>query len=342
MKPCIIMRSHNDMPLIAKTLAALYRFASACPFELIVFDNASTDGTLDEVKKYTDRIIHVPAGAYIPGRVLNQGMEVSQGEFVVFLNSDCTPQHEEWLRKLLGGFTDERVAAVFGRQVPRPDCHPLYAKDTEETYGDGARQRYWRHCFSMASSAIRRSVWERLKFNDQIRYSEDIDWTWRARQQGYMIRYVPDSIVMHSHNYTLRQFYKRHYGEGKAEAVIFEWSPWQRSLLRYSLLPYARQVMSDWEYCLSQKEFRAALFSPVLRLTQMLGRRAGFSAGWKERLESRHNEVSQWSNEPRGQGTDESRNFCAPSAARAAMDFSRVFQDPDETDHKSFASRRDD
>ena len=283
MKPCIVMRSHNDMPLISETLAMVRRQNG--PFELIALDHASTDGTLNELEKYADRVVTIPEGAYVPGRVLNQAMEVSTGAFVVFLNSDCTPRDTSWLGNLLAGFSDDHVAAVFGRQIPRPGCKPLYVKDTETTFGDGSRQQYCRHCFSMASSAIRRSVWEKMRFNEQIQYSEDIEWTWRARQQGYTIRYVPDSIVMHSHNYTLRQYYKRQYGEGKAEAVIFEWSRWERSLLRYSLLPCVRQVINDWKYGLARFAFGAMLISPVLRMAHLLGRRAGFRAGLKEDAE---------------------------------------------------------
>ena len=252
------------------------------PFELISLDNESTDGTAREIEKYTDHMVNIPKGTYVPGRVLNQGMEISHGEFVVFLNSDCTPQNDRWLQNLLDGFTDDRVAAVFGRQIPRPDCHPILAKDTEDTYGDGSNQKYWRHCFSMASSAIRRSVWEKMKFDEDIQYSEDIDWTWRARQKGYEIRYVADAIVMHSHNYNLRQFYRRHYGEGRAEAVIFDWSTWEQSFIRYSLLPYMRQVLGDEKYCLSHFSLGACFYTPMLRFAQLLGRRAGFKDGLKE------------------------------------------------------------
>ena len=280
MKQCIIMRSYQDMPLIADTLAMVSR--QTTPFELISLDNESTDGTLQEIKKYTDRIINIPKGTYVPGRVLNKGMEVSHGEFVVFLNSDCTPQNEFWLKNLLAGFTDDNVAAVFGRQIPRPDCHPIFAKDTEDTFGDGSNQKYWRHCFSMASSAIRRSVWEKMKFDEDIQYSEDIDWTWRARKKRHEIRYVADSIVLHSHIYSLRQFYRRHYGEGRAEAVIFDWSRWERSFIRYSLLPYIRQIISDEKYCLSHFSLGACLYSNVLRFAQLLGRRAGVKDGLKE------------------------------------------------------------
>jgi len=280
MKPCIIMRSYNDMPLISHTLAMVSR--QTIPFQLISLDNESTDGTSREIDRYTDHIVTIPRGAYIPGKVLNQGVEMSHGEFVVFLNSDCTPQNEEWLQNLLNGFTDDRVAAVFGRQIPRPDCHPIFARDTEDTYGDGSRQKYWRHCFSMASSAIRRSVWETMRFDETLQYSEDMDWTWRARQKGYQIRYVPDAIVMHSHNYTLRQFYRRHYGEGCAEAVIFDWSRWERSFFRYSLLPFIRQVIGDETYCLSHRYVGTCFYAPLLRLSQLLGRRVGFKDGLRK------------------------------------------------------------
>ncbi len=277
---CVVMRSHNDMPLAAETLRNLR--AQRTPFVLVAFDNASTDGTLEEIRKYTDRIHHVPAGAYVPGRILNQAMAATEGEIVVFINSDCTPQNDSMLEALLAGFVSEEIAAVFGRQMPRPDCRALLAKDTDDTYGDGSRQRYWRHCFSMAVSAIRRSAWERMPFNEDLQYSEDIDWTWRARGRGYQIRYVPDAMVMHSHNYTLRQFYKRQFGEGRAEARIFEWTPWERSLLRYSLLPYLRQVAGDWKYCGAKLQLGEALYSPVFRMAQLTGRRKGFSSVWRK------------------------------------------------------------
>ena len=46
---CIIMRSHDDMPLMAETLAMVAK--QNHPYELIVFDNESSDGTREEAKK---------------------------------------------------------------------------------------------------------------------------------------------------------------------------------------------------------------------------------------------------------------------------------------------------
>lgn len=275
------MRSHNDMPVIAGTLRMLSR--QTVPHELIVFDNDSSDGTLEEVKKYTDKVVRVPAGTYVPGRVLNDGMELSRGEFAVFLNSDCTPADEHWLENLLAGFKDERIAGVFGRQLAPAGCSLLVAKDIEETFGNHNRQHRWRQCFSMASSAIRRSVWRKIDFDENLLYSEELDWSHRARRLGYETSYVPDSIVMHAHSYTLEQFCKRQFGEGKAEALIFNWSSWRRSWFRYSFLPYSRQVLSDWLYCCPRLAFTEMIRSSVWRTAQLISRRSGFLVGLRMR-----------------------------------------------------------
>jgi rhamnosyltransferase len=269
------------MPIVSACLRALKKQNRS--FELLCLDNESGDGTVEELQKYTDKIINIPKGTYIPGKVLNLGMRETSGPWVVFLNSDCIPQDEFWLSNLIEGISDEQnTAAVFGRQIPHPGCDHLPAKDTEDTYGDGSRQQYWRHCFSMASSAINRSVWEQQPFDENLRYSEDIDWTWKARARGYVIQYIPKSIVSHSHNYSLRQLYRRHYGEGRAEAAIFNWSQWEASLIRYSLMPYGRQVLSDWKYCVTRGLIGTAMFSPIFRFSQMAGRRKGFRDGLKE------------------------------------------------------------
>lgn len=272
------------MPVIRKTLAGLK--TQTMPYKVFAFDNGSTDGTREELAAVAEKVIDVPPGTYVPGRVLNQGMRTAESEYVVFLNSDCIPTHSEWLERLVGAFKSEphgSCAAVFGRQIPRPDCIDIFYKDTEDTFGDGSRQKAWKHCFSMASSAVARDVWLKHPFREDIQYSEDIDWTWRMREQGYSIRYVPDSVVEHSHNYSPSEFYRRQTGEGKAEANIFSWSAWGSSWLRYSLLPFARQIVSDYRYACRNFRPRLLFQSPVYRLMQMLGRRKGFIAGLAEK-----------------------------------------------------------
>jgi len=277
----VVVRAQNDMPVIAETLKMISQ--QTVPAEIYAFDNSSNDGTRDELLKYAEEIIDIPVGKYVPGKVLNHAMRITKGDIVVFLNSDCTPLDEFWLEELLRGFSDSDTAAVFGRQLPREDCRLLFARDIHNTFGDGSRQSRWRHCFSMASSAIRRSVWEEEPFNEDLQYSEDIEWTWNARRRGYSIVYMQRSSVLHSHNYSWAQFYRRQYGEGRAEAGIFSWNSWETSFLRYSLLPYLQQTKSDAVYALQRHCFGTALYAPIHRLAQMAGRRRGFRRGLRER-----------------------------------------------------------
>lgn len=276
----VVMRCHNDMPLLDRTLTALN--AQTQLSTLIAFDNASTDGSRELLEAVADEVHHVVEGQYVPGRVLNSATRVAKTEIVVFLNADCEPIGEDWLKTLIAPFADRRVGATFSRQRPRRDCHPLAARDTESAYGDGSQQGAWRHCFSMASCAIRRSLWVETAFDESLGYSEDIAWSLAIRRAGWHIQYVADSVVYHSHNYSNAAWRKRQFGEGKAEARIFSWSQWQRSFLRYSLLPLCRQMLRDARYCVSIRAWRGLAAIPDYRMAQMAGRRQGLLEGLRE------------------------------------------------------------
>jgi len=114
---------------------------------------------------------------------------------------------------------------VFGRQIPRPDCLAPFARDYDRCFGPQRESVHWDHFFSMVSSGLRRDAWSRRGFIETMQYSEDDEYTRWCRAHGYQIRYVPDSVVMHSHNYTPRQAFKRSFGEAWALAAVSEESP---------------------------------------------------------------------------------------------------------------------
>ena len=278
----VVMRSRNDMPLAAETLAALR--GQSIEFELLVFDRGSTDGTREEALKHTEHVVDVPPDEWSPGRVLNQAMEMTEGELVAFLDADCTPADGGWLAYIHAAFTDVNVAGIFGRQIPDRGCHPLVAKDMEATFGEGVLEQRLRHGFSAASCGIRRSVWEHRPFNERIGRCEDMEWAWAVRKMGYAVLYAPNVRAYRSRGGSLSEHYRIHRVEGEAEAQVFEWTMWRRSLLRYTLAPYARRVLGDWLHCLPRLRLISAAYSPVFRGAQAVGRRAGFRRGWRNRV----------------------------------------------------------
>ena len=276
----IIMRSCNDSDVIRGTLQ-MVRAQTYTNYELWNFDSTSTDGTLDIIREFNtpQRIRLNDPASYNPGRVLNEAVAATGGDILVFLNSDATPENEDWLQQLIAPLRDTACGASYGRQTPRPDCRSLFVKDTERAFGDGHVSAGWLHFFSMANSAVRRELLESHPFDTGIQYSEDIDWSYRMRNLGHGIVYVPDAPAMHSHNYTLGQSYRRHYGEGKAEAWIFRNGELSTSFLRYCLLPLGREVLRDLGWAVRRTSMDALLYSVPLRATQKWGRWQGLKSG---------------------------------------------------------------
>ena len=282
----VVMRSLNDRDLIEDTLAMVRR-QKGPRVKLLNIDSGSTDGTVDVIREYTDRLIQIRPEDYIPGRVLNRGLRETDGPVVVFLNSDATPLHDDWLSKLLAAVSGENVAAAYGRQTSRHDTWPLFHKDNERAFGDGHVAAGWTHFFSMASSAVVRSVWAEQPFDESIPYSEDVEWSYRARQAGYLIRYAPDAVVAHSHNYTLAQSWKRHRGEGAADACIFPDLDARMRLPRV-LASAGVEVVRDVTWCVRSGRPMGLAHAIPLRLAQRLGRYQGYWQERRKRREDRH------------------------------------------------------
>ena len=264
--------------VIGETLKALFA-QRLRDFELINVDSGSTDGTVAIIRQFNPDPIQIPASTYKPGRALNMGIEASQGDLLVFLNSDATPVGAQWLEALIAPLAEPRFVATFGRQLAREDARPAVRRDYERAFGNGSISRRWFHFFSLANSAIRRSAWEMHRFSEELQYSEDTEWSSWARSSGYLLRYVPEACVLHSHNYTLRQTWRRFAGEGEADARIFPWSAWRGSLLRYAVIPYLADVARDTAYCLPRGEVRGILEAPIYRAVEKWARYRGFRKG---------------------------------------------------------------
>ena len=116
----IIMRSKNSDWVIDSALAAIYS-QTFSEFEMLVVDSGSQDRTLDIVRRYPCRLIEIELEDYYPGTVLNAAIEKTDGDIIVFQNSDTVPLTPDSLEKLLEPFDDPETQASFGRQIPRPE-----------------------------------------------------------------------------------------------------------------------------------------------------------------------------------------------------------------------------
>lgn len=215
----ILVRSRNDEAFIGATLNAIRRQVSPIPFEIISCDDASTDRTPEIIASFPDVVrLPRPDGDYYPGRRLNYMVRHSRGDIIVFNNADAVPQDEHWLANLIAPLLDGSADAVYGNQLSRPDAAYLVRKDNLRAFGDGSIAARWRFFFSLATAAAKRDDLLANPFDENIRYSEDVEW---AHRRPIRIKYAPGARVEHSHNYTIAELKRRFYGEGYADGRIF-------------------------------------------------------------------------------------------------------------------------
>jgi rhamnosyltransferase len=276
----IVMRSFNEGWALRDTLPAL-RAQDHRNWELIVIDSGSTDGSVELIRAAQPRhFIEILPHDYNPSRVMNQGMSLARTDTVIFLNADATPQGTGWLRPLALALQNPGVAAVFGRQIPRPDCAAAFAADYERCFGENRESVRWDHFFSMVSSGLRKDIWQQRGFLESMQYSEDDEYTRWCRAQGHRVVYVPESVVMHSHNYTPRQAYKRSFGEAWALAAVWNRAPHEVTRRDRVFLGWLKDARRDFAFC--RRTHRLGEWPRTLRIRweQRVARRAGFKAGW--------------------------------------------------------------
>ena len=214
----VLMRSHNDSAYIRQTVEALLAQEVDDSVEIISCDDRSTDGTAEYLRSIPEiRHIAPPEGRYVPGRTLNHMVRHANGEYIVFNNADAIPQNREYLKNLIQPLKDDSVNCVFGNQIARPDAFAVVRKDYERAFGDGSISGKWDRFFSLVSSGFRKDELLKKPFNENIQYSEDSEWV--NKNQANIV-YVPDAIVEHSHNYTLKEVKKRFFNEGIADTQM--------------------------------------------------------------------------------------------------------------------------
>ncbi len=270
----IIMRSKNDGAVIRETLSMLYK-QTICNFELLNVDSGSSDNTVDLIREFPGKLTQIPSESYIPGRVLNSMVNIATGKLIVLLNSDATPANEVWLENLLNTFNDPTIKVAFSRQIARNNAWELVKFDYLRAFPSASRGNMPPDFISFASAAFRRETWEASPFYEEG-LAEDHHWAHNLVKQGTSITYIPHSIVVHSHNLSIRSLYRKEfYQGGMARVHIFGEQP---DILAEGG-SFFKAVARDILYALPKGLILSLFYSPIYRFTQHLafyrGRRKG-------------------------------------------------------------------
>lgn len=220
----VIIPTLNAGTMIDDLLTCL-EHQSRVPDEIIVVDSSSDDDTRDVVRRHPHvRLIVIDRKDFNHGGTRDMALRESTGEFVLFLTQDALPKDSGYIAAILEPFGDDHVGLVYGRQIPRADAYAPESLVRSYTYGpqsftvtpqDIKRMGIRAFRASDVCAAYRRTAYLQVGgFEDPILTNEDMFIAARLLHAGWHVVYEAKAEVIHSHNFTWKQQFKRNYIQG--------------------------------------------------------------------------------------------------------------------------------
>ena len=208
----IVIPNWNGAHHLPTCLDAL-RNQTYAPIEVIVADNASTDGSRELLAAdYAEvRLVPLPENRGFTG-ACNAGMEAAQGAIIALLNND-TEVDPGWVAEFVAAFERHPDAGLVASKMLLFDHRDQFhtAGDLYRVDGRLVNRGVWEqdqgqydteeYVFSACggSSAYRRAMLDEIGLlDDDFFFScEDMDLAWRAQLAGYRCVYAPRAVVYH-------------------------------------------------------------------------------------------------------------------------------------------------
>lgn len=260
------------------------------PFDILVVDSSSEDGTVDEVAKHPRvNFVRIERKEFNHGSTRDIALRHTAGDFVCFLTQDAVPASSRYLETLVEPLlADNSVALVSGRQLPKANARRFEQlvrdfnyPDTPSVRSKGDLEKFGIKTFfaSDTCSAYRRAAYLECGGFDHVNTNEDMLMAAKFIASGMKVAYEPRAEVYHSHNLTPSQQFARN------RAVGFFLETHADDLMQASEIGEGGRLVKAVSSQLIREgnlvEFIAFAVDCCARL---LGNRAGRRAARKERL----------------------------------------------------------
>ncbi|MGI8608627.1 MAG: glycosyltransferase family 2 protein [Candidatus Dormibacteria bacterium] len=236
----------NSMPLVEVAVECLRRQTQP-PFELIVVDNGSVDGTRDWLRRQPDvLLLENPANRGFAA-ANNQGIARASGQILLLVNADIELE-PGYVEECLAHFSNPAVGSVTGKllRVRPPDIidstgHDVYAVGWAQNRGEELPATGFEtadEVFGVCAAAglYRRAALQAVALGGQVfdetygSYVEDVDLDWRLRWSGWQAWYEPAGRGRHH----------RHGSGGPSSARVM------RDILKNRLLTVVKNYDRAW------------------------------------------------------------------------------------------------
>lgn len=228
-----VVPTYNGRRDLARLLDSLE--GQTAEFDTFIVDSSSKDGTLELARERVSNVTVIPSGEFNHGGTRQLMIDRNPGyDIYVYLTQDACLAEKTAIEQLVKPFSDPRVGAVCGRQLPHLDATPLAQHARLFNYPDGIQVKVMadapslgiKTAFMSNSFAAYRSAALKAAggFPVHVIFAEDMYATAKMLMQGWKVAYAGDAQCRHSHNYTLMEEFKRYFDMG----VFHAREPWIR------------------------------------------------------------------------------------------------------------------
>jgi rhamnosyltransferase len=212
----LVIPTLNGGELFGRVLEMWRAQQGVGPLDIVAPDSGSRDGTQDRLRAAGARTMSIPPRQFNHGETRNRALSATKTEFVILSVQDALPLTPDVARQLVQPLVDDpALCATYGRQQPRPGCHPVLAARIGAWAGGrepvvqelGGRdwdalaplERLALVRYDHVIACVRRSVWETIRL-EAAPFGEDVRWATRVIRGGGKLAFVPEAVVEHSHD----------------------------------------------------------------------------------------------------------------------------------------------
>lgn len=191
----VIVPAHNEDHFIESCIASIY----ACGWlkekmEIIVVDNLSTDCTANLALRSGARVVSQEKGRI--GAIRNAGLKSAKGDFVAFVDGDCTVA-QTWIQSAIDLLISDRQSGAIGGPCLSPTTGTWVERALASSYLSWSGTRRVERLATSSFIASKQLLVDIGYFNEELISGEDDDISKRIRERGLNLYSSSDCHVIH-------------------------------------------------------------------------------------------------------------------------------------------------
>lgn len=200
--------------------------------KILLVNSSSQDGTVELAKKFGVETLVIPRASFNHGLTRELARKTLQTDIVVMATPDAYAVDQNALGKLVEPLIAGEASLAYARQIPHENAcffesFPRFFNYPEKSHirsiDDKELLGIFTFFFSDSFGAYLNTALDEIGGFSYVLTGEDTLACAKLLHKGHKVAYVAESLVHHSHGYSLVQEFKRHFDTGMARRDYQEW-----------------------------------------------------------------------------------------------------------------------